>query len=65
MRRESASKRAAKHLKQNTPELLLYSAQISGLCSDEHPRKTALPAINHEKTLTFHKGLFRKESVPL
>jgi hypothetical protein len=65
MSRESARERVAKHVKQKTPELLRYSAKISGLWSDEHPRKTALEARNHEKTLTVHKDLFRKESVPL
>jgi hypothetical protein len=49
MRRESARQRVAKHVKQKTPEFLRYNAQIFGFCSDEHPRKTALQDINHEK----------------
>jgi hypothetical protein len=39
--------------------------QISCLCRHEHPRKTAIEAVNQEKTLTVRKVLFRRDCVPL
>jgi hypothetical protein len=42
-----------------------YRAHFSGLYRDEHPRKTSLEAINHERTLTVPETLFHRESVPL
>ena len=65
MRPESVRKSAAEDATHKTPDLVRYSAHFSGLCWDEQPRKTALEAINHEKTLTVREALFRRESVPL
>jgi hypothetical protein len=45
------------------PDFLRYSAHFSGLCCDEQPRKTALDAIPHDKTLTVPEALFRTESL--
>ena len=55
----------AEHVTQKTPDLLRYSAQISGLCSDEQPWKTALEATNHSKTLTVLEALLDRENVQL
>ena len=47
------------------PDFLRYSAHFSGLCCDEQPRKTALDAIPHDKTLSVPEAIFRRESLPL
>ena len=64
MRPESAGKTAAEHAQHKTPDLLHYCAHLSGLCCPE-PLKTTLDLKNHEKTLTVHDALFRRENLPL
>ena len=64
-RRESTGKTATEHSQHKTPDLLSYCAHLSGLCCPEQPLKTTLGAKFHEKTLTVHEALFRRESVPL
>jgi hypothetical protein len=48
---ESVCKTTSEHVTHKTPELLRYIVQISELCLDEQPQKTALEAMNHEKNL--------------
>jgi hypothetical protein len=62
---ESACKSAAEHAQHKTPDLLSYCAPLWRLCCPEQPPKTKLEAKNHEKTLTVHEALFRRESLPL
>ena len=65
MRPESASKSTAQHAQHKTADLMSYCAHFQGLCCDQQPLKTALEAINREKSLTVREALFRRESVPL
>ena len=65
MRPESACKSAADHEQYKTPDPLGKCAHFARFCCPEQPRKTALEAINREKTLTVPEALFRRESVPL
>ena len=65
MRPEPAGKTAAENAQHKTPYLLSYCAHLQRLCRPEQPPKTTLEAKNHEKTLTVHEALFRRESVPL
>ncbi len=64
MRPESDCKSTAEDVTQHTTEVLRYKTPLSGLWSDEQPRKTSLEAIKHENTLTVPQALFRRESVP-
>jgi hypothetical protein len=65
MRPESAGKTAAEHAQHKTTDILSYCAHLSRLCRPEQPPKTTPESKNHEKTLTVHEALFRRESVPL
>jgi hypothetical protein len=65
MRPESAGKTEAEHAHHKTPDLLSYCTHLSRFCCPEQSLKTTLEAKNHEKTLTVHEALFRRESVPL